>query len=312
MPVAKKRRGIGSAGRSAEPDDRGRLRALAGLSWIAVGIVVALGAFLYAKEQATGGGEAVPPPATGLPHTPDYHSLLVDASDPERLLLGTHVGVYESTDGGRSWRFAALEGKDAMHLARERDGTVWAAGHYVLERSEDGGESWRSVRPTGLPDLDVHGFAIDPRTGVVYAAVAGDGLYRSDDEGATFRRISRTIGPGVVALAVTRDGALFAADAKTGVYVSANGADGWRRVLAMVTAGLAANDREPPGQRVLAAGTALRVSADGSAWETVLEVGEGVGPVAFAPSAPRIAYAVGFDRTLYRSDDGGRSWAAVS
>ena len=94
--------------------------------------------------------------------------------------------------------------------------------------------------------------------------------------------------------------------------MNANGAHEWRRVLAMVAAGLAANDREARGQRVLAAGTALRVSADGSVWETVLEVGEGVGPVAFAPSAPRIAYAVGFDRTLYRSDDGGRSWAAVS
>jgi photosystem II stability/assembly factor-like uncharacterized protein len=34
--------------------------------------------------------------------------------------------------------------------------------------------------------------------------------------------------------------------------------------------------------------------------------------VAFAPSNPRIAYAVGFDRRLYRSDDAGETWRRVA
>ncbi len=281
-------------------------------AWVLVGVAAAAGAFFLAREQATGGGDAVEPPAQGLPHTPDYHSLLVDPADPERLLLGTHVGVYESTDGGARWRFLGLEGKDAMHFAREDDGTIWAAGHEVLERSDDGGRTWRPVRPDGLPGLDIHGFAVSQEVeDLAYAAVAGEGLYRSDDGGATFRQISTEVGPGVYALAVTRDGVLLAADQRRGVLENTSG-DGveWRTVLEMQTAGLAANWHDQPRSRVLAAGESVQLY-DRTRWRQVLAVEEGAGPVAFAPSDPSLAYAVGFDRKLYRSRDGGLTWQAV-
>ncbi|MDQ3858209.1 MAG: YCF48-related protein [Actinomycetota bacterium] len=283
------------------------------LAWLLVGVLFAAGAFLYARERATGGG-VVEPPARGLPATPDYHSLLVDAANPNRLLLGTHVGVYESTNGGVAWRFAGLEGRDAMHFARNLDGNVWAAGHNILERSEDGGRTWKAVRPHGLPGLDIHGFAASPKVdGLVYAAVAGKGLYRSDDGGRSFRLISEDVGPRVGALAITKDGMLFAADADRGVLVNANG-DGveWVKALAMPTLGLAANALDPPRSRVLAAGRSVQLTTDRGVWKVVLPIRRGAGPVAFAPSNPRIAYAVGFDRRLYRSDDAGETWRRVA
>jgi hypothetical protein len=309
---AKAQRRAGPRPRVSAPT-RTRQRRIGWLAWLAVGLLAAAGAFWVAKEQATGGGEAVAPPARGLPHTPDYHSLLVDPANANRVLLGTHVGVYESTDGGESWTFLGLEGKDAMHFAREDDGTVWAAGHGVLERSEDGGRTWTEVRPKGLPGLDIHGFAISFH--IIYAAVAGEGLYRSDNEGKSFRLISDEVGPGVTALTVTRDGVLLAADAERGVVVNADGDGGeWIEALEMETIGLAANFEDPPASRVLAAGRAIQLLPDRNPgrWIEVLAVDEGVGPVAFAPSDPEIAYAVGFDRKLYRSEDGGRTWAAVA
>lgn len=285
-------------------------RRYAWAAWVGVGLVAAAGAFLLAREQATGGGNAVQPPARGLPHTPDYHSLLVDAEDPDRVLLGTHVGLYESTDGGQRWRFAGLEGKDVMHLARAQDGTVWAAGHNVLERSSDGGRTWSEARPEGLPGLDIHGFAVDPeREDVVYAAVAGEGLYRSDDGGVTFAVLSEEVGPGVYALAVTRDGVLLAADQQRGVLEArTDEAPDWRSALAMRAVGLATNRG---GSRVLAAGESVQLY-DGRAWDEVLAPEGGAGPVAFAPSDPSLAYAVGFDRVLYRSTDGGATWDVVA
>ena len=289
------------------------MRGLGLIGWIGIGVVAALGAFLAAREQATGGGEAVAPPARGLPHTPDYHSLLVDADDPDGLLLGTHVGVYRSTDGGATWRFLALEGRDAMHFARDEDGKLWVAGHHVLATSTDGGRTWRDLEPEGLPHLDIHGFAVDQVNPFVYAAVAGEGLYRSNDGGKTFRLISRDIGPDVYALVVTRTGEVWAADGEAGVLLNSDG-DGreWTDALEMPTAGLATNWEGRP-RRILAAGTDLRLlTYPKGEWETVLEVEEGLGPVAFAPSEPAVAYAVGFDRALYRSGDGGRTWDAVS
>lgn len=66
-------------------------------------VIVALVAFLVARQQASSPAEAVEPPASGLPNTPDYHSLLVAPDDPDRVWLGTHAGLYESVDGGRSF-----------------------------------------------------------------------------------------------------------------------------------------------------------------------------------------------------------------
>jgi photosystem II stability/assembly factor-like uncharacterized protein len=280
--------------------------------WLLVGAVVALGAFLLAREQATGGGEAVDPPARGLPHTPDYHALFVFPDDPDHLLLGTHVGIYESTNGGVRWRFLGLEGKDAMHFARDTEGSIWAAGHNVLERSRDGGRTWEGIEPDGLPGLDIHGFAYDSANETFYAAVAGEGLYRSDDGAASFRPVSERIGPSVYAVAVA-DGELYAADRETEtVYRAASDGVDWVRSLEMHTAGLSSNGRPAPDVRLLAAGDAVQLSTGDGSWREVFDLEEGAGPVAFAPGDPDVAYLVGFDRRIYRSADGGESWNAVA
>jgi photosystem II stability/assembly factor-like uncharacterized protein len=308
--------------KSRPPAETGspRRSAAGSLALLAAVVLAAAGAFALGKRQAEGPRAAVAPPARGLPATPDYHSLHVDPENSQRLLLGTHVGVYESTDGGVFWRFAGLEGKDAMHFGRERDGTVWVAGHEVLERSEDGGATWETVRPEGLPSRDIHGLVVSQDVeGLVYAAVYEHGLYRSDDGGASFRLISENVGPSVNALALTKDGVLFAADGERGVFANANG-DGvqWVRALSMPTLGLASNRADPPRVRVLAAGDSIQLFTYPRDWNEVFPLDGGwAGPVAFAAGSPSIAYAVGFDPdepgsgVLYRSRDGGSTWSRV-
>lgn len=283
-----------------------------------VGIAVAaIVAFVVAKNQAEGPDEAVPPPAAGLPETPDYHSLLVAPDNPDRLVLGTHVGLYESTDGGRTWSFAGLEGQDAMNLAGAGERTVWTAGHNVLARSDDGGRTWTDVRPQGLPSLDIHGFARDPDDpATLYAAVAGEGLYRSADAGTTFERVSAEVGGSVFGLVVMPGGRILAGDLQQGILESGDGGRTWRLVEPFGAAGLAANPENP--DVVLAAGqgsrgSGLLLSTDaGASWKLVLPLSEGAGPVAWSPSDPEVAYAVGLDGALYRTADGGRSWQAVT
>jgi photosystem II stability/assembly factor-like uncharacterized protein len=255
----------------------------------------------------------VPAPSpAGLPDTPDYHSLLVAPSDADAVVLGTHDGLYRSADGGRTWNAASLSGQDAMNLARVGQEVVWAAGHNVLAKSEDGGETWQDVRPEGLPGLDVHGFAVDPRDAqTLWAAIAGQGLYRSSDGGRSFSLVSREVGRGVMALAVTPDGRVIAGDMQQGVMVSADAGKSWKRMHEAALMGLAINPDDP--RLILATGPGILVSRDGGkTWDEALALADGAGPVAWAPSAPQTAYVVGFDRTLYKTTNGGETWNPVS
>lgn len=281
------------------------------MTWVAVGVVAAGAGLHLAKKQAKGGSEEVAAPATGLPHTPDYHALLVSPVDAQRLLLGTHAGLYESRDGGRRWRKGPLGGKDAMNLVRLPGGVIWAAGHNVLFESPDGGRTWREAGPRGLPGLDLHGFAADPRKrDTLYAAVAGEALYRSRDGGRTFSLVTEEVGANVYGLAVLRDGRIVAADPEQGVLASSDGGRRWRVVLRPSVIGLAVNPRRP--DTILATGSGIFLSRDGGRrWRRVLAPPEGAGPVAWAPSDPDVAYVVGFDRTLYRTEDGGSTWRRV-
>lgn len=318
--MAKTKAKAGTNGRAVAPppappeeDDGSARRRLYGrIAWVAIVVLAAAGAFWVAKKQAEGPNEAVAPPPVGLPETPDYHSLLVDANDPNRVLLGTHVGIYESVDGGRKWTFAGLEGDDAMNLVRQPGGVLWVAGHGVLKRSENDGATWTSVEPDGLPGSDVHGFTIDPDDpGAFYAAVAGEGLYRSEDGGESFEEVSSAVGPAVYGLAVTPGGRVLAADDR-GVSVSEDGGATWEVVLEQVAVGIAVSPEDEDTILVTTTTGILRSTDGGTTWDEAQVIPDGAWPVAFAPGEPERAYVVGFDRKLYRSDDAGATWRIVS
>jgi hypothetical protein len=250
--------------------------------------------------------------SSGLPRTSDYHSLLVAPADANTLLLGTHQGLFRSVDGGLTWNAASLSGNDAMNLAQPSAGTVWAAGHGVLSRSTDGGATWQEVRPSGLPSLDVHGFAVDPRNSAkLLAAIAGQGLYRSSDGGGSFTLVSRELGPGVMALAILPSGRVLAGDMATSTLAASNdGGATWKPLVQASVMGLAVDPAD--AKRVLASGPGVLLSIDGGAtWRQTLQLKAGTGPVAWSKSSPMIAYVVGFDRSLYRSDNAGATWKQV-
>jgi photosystem II stability/assembly factor-like uncharacterized protein len=244
-----------------------------------------------------------------LPKASDYHSLLVSQSDPNTLLLGTHTGVYRSTDGGRSWRSAGLAGDDAMNLVHAGS-TIFMGGHDIFAKSTDDGKTWHALRPTGLPSLDVHGLAVDPRDHkTLYAQIAMTGLYRSTNGARSFALVSNDVNGMMMSVAVTTTGKFVVGDMSRGIFTSTTGKHWFHTATGMVM-GVAADPSDP--DRIVATGRGISISSDGGRkWAAALSSKVMFGPVAWSPQNPSLVYAVGFDRSLWRSLDAGRNWKRV-
>jgi len=244
-----------------------------------------------------------------VPKANDYHSLLVSASNPKELLLGTHAGMFRSLDGCKTWKRAGLAGRDVMNLA-QAGSTIWAAGHDVLAKSNDGGRSWKQVSPRGLPSLDVHGFSVlpgSPRT--LFAEIAGKGQYTSSDGGGTFKLLSPPPAPMLMTLSAASTGDLFVGDMQNGIYVSRNGRS-WTKIANGMAMGVAADPRD--ARHILATTTGIALSTDGGvSWKISLRSKVMYGPVAWSPHVKNTAYAVGYDRSLWRTIDGGLTWKRI-
>lgn len=102
----------------------------------------------------------------GIPVGKTYTETLdVDWTQARRVIAGTNDGIYLSTDGARSWTQAGGAGLEILDIEQSRtDPQVWLAATYQhgILLSTDGGTSWEEKGPRDLRRRSVHGVAINP------------------------------------------------------------------------------------------------------------------------------------------------------
>ncbi|MBV9435040.1 MAG: transcriptional regulator [Acidobacteria bacterium] len=131
----------------------------------------------------------------------DVRSLAYDPQNPDRILLGTSSGqIFESHDKGLTWtRFAHLgSGPDYVldHIvfdpsdSRKLYVAAWSIERETGElfRSHNGGKSFESLKE--MQGKSIRSFAMAPSNSRVLVAGALDGLFRSEDGGDHWSRIS--------------------------------------------------------------------------------------------------------------------------
>ncbi|MGH8872994.1 MAG: WD40/YVTN/BNR-like repeat-containing protein [Acidimicrobiia bacterium] len=250
-----------------------------------------------------------------MPTGEHVHSVAVAADGG--LLLGLHGGLYRSDDGAR-WELLGLSGEDAMVIATAGDGElVFVAGHEVLYRSDDGGDTFSPLTPSDLPGMDIHGFAqspADPRA--VYAFVVGRGLFASRDAGETWeaRASIDSIPRDVFGLAVTGSDSdtVVMVGPESGVHRSVDGGRSFERVFEVPSGAVAVDEQAPEVVWVLTAAGLARSDDAGGSWEisSTLDGVEGQ-PVALAADGEEQWLVTEQPRALYRSDDTAESWQKV-
>lgn len=253
-------------------------------------------------------------------------------------------GLYRSDDGGQSWRMTYqnldvdLEGPFpttsvvvspgfAGEHRDTHDPTVVAGVAGGVLRSTDGGESWH-VAGFGTPPPMVSSLVISPdflHDGVLLAGTMEDGVFRSADRGVhwaawNFGLLDLNVFCLAISPAFAEDEALFAG-VESGIFRSTNGGRAWREVTlpigfeAVLTLAISPDFAR---DGVAFAGTEsqglLRSTDGGKTWR---QLGQDVidGPVnglRLSPTygeTPRLLLVL--DTALWRSEDGGDTWAPV-
>ncbi|MFQ5604879.1 MAG: glycosyl hydrolase [bacterium] len=233
---------------------------------------------------------------------------------------GTGGGVWRTTDGGQSWKnisdgfFGGSIGAVAVsewdhNVIYVGGGEVTVRGNvshgYGVWKSMDAGKTWKQ---SGLKDSrHIPRIRIHPRNpNLVYAAVLGHlfgpneerGIYRSQDGGATWKRIlfvSNEVGAVDIAMDATNPRVLYASMWRvkrtpyslesggegSGIWKSTDGGDTWNEITR--------NEGLPQGV-------------------------VGINCVTISPANPNRIWAIieAKDGGVFRSDDGGEKWRKIN
>ena len=293
-----------STRKSAKLSKKGRQTWL----WLTVGFVLlaALAAWLVVSRNARGGG------ALGQ-LSGDLHAL--QFAPGERILYGQHGGLQISTDDGGSWTPPSGAG-DAMAIASSPSApeVIYQAGHDLFLKSTDGGETWTKPGFGNLPGTDIHGFAVAPDTGMLYANIAGQGLYRPTTGDNTWEFVSSaTAGAMAIAAGPGTPPVLYAATMDQGVIRSEDGGQSgqaWQQAAMVPGMSMSGIYVHPKSGNVYATGQeGVYKSLDkGETW-TVTGPDEPMALIAAETEDEAQLVAVAQQGQVYRSSDGGQTWA---
>ena len=253
--------------------------------------------------------------------------------------------------GGRSVAVAGVPRQPLTYFAGYTGGGLW--------RTDDAGINWRNISDSTFRTGSVGAIAVAPSdANVIYVGTGehairgqsstyGDGVYKSSDQGRTWRTVGLAATRQISAVRVhpadpelvyvAAQGDRWKGTADRGIYRSRDGGATWSLVLKGVNATSGASDlsMDPTNPRILYAafwdhqrqpwyvrsggeGSGLWKSNDGGDTWTRLSRGlprlMGKVGVAVSPANPDRVFAIVEAEAggLYRSDDAGGSWRRLS
>ena len=225
----------------------------------------------------------------------------------DAIYAGTWGGkIYKSTDNGQNWVVI----NSGMNV-----GFIWSlqvVGNNIFAATENGvykydGSTWTITALTGT---DVH--ALASYNGTIYAGTWGAGIFKSDDNGASWTEINNGLDNTLVqSLVINSNGEIFAGTAGGGLYKSSdNGANytkltcGYEFIWAL---GITSNNTLFAGSY----GDGLYRSTDNGA--TFTKVSSLTVPFIYSivVDASNKIYVASWASGVYTSTDNGNTWTSM-
>lgn len=278
-------------------------------------------------------------------------SIVVDCNNPDRIYMGTDVGLFRSNDKGTTWGTLSDQAgsgppSEALKSATwsivvscQEPSTIFVGTNTGLLRSKTTGSTWELLEiASGVPiTTSVQTVAVDLTNPLVaYIGTWGYGVYKTTNGGDNWL----TINEGLTSLDIheiiidpRRSDTLYVGTSSDGVFKSTNGGHNWAQAsnglpLPSMCYQLAADFLEPDTLYASIArvendrwiGLGMYKSTDGGiSWSPAsngLPAGAVVDTIVVDPTTQGTlyvgTYGGGVYNGIYRSKDSGRSWVYVS
>lgn len=243
---------------------------------------------------------------TGLPE--EFLRIKAIAIHPNGdIFVGTgSQGVFRSMDNGDSWHSFNIGLPDptrvgALVVHENGDLLLGDGSGAGMYRYNQDGDAWLRIS-SGLGEEPRVWFIYTGDSGDIFVGLSGTGLFRSVDNGDTWRSTERGLtDTRVRSLVVQEDGDVFAGTDRAGVFRSSDRGGTWRQVNSGLS-GRRVNDLavHTDGDLFVNAGGIFRSSDDGANWRKLEAAG---------------ALGIGHDGTVFvgalRSFDKGETWQEV-
>ncbi len=271
--------------------------------------------------------------ATGCCGNSFVNLVAIDPAAPSTLYVGSGVGVFKSTNGGRTW--SAMN--NGLTVARNVVGlaidpltpsTVYKAvsdfssSSRGVYKSTDGGATWIR-RSNGLPSFDPTSLVIDPVTpNVLYTSVgccfSGNHIYKTTDGADNWSPLAGAPPQQPTSLVIDplNHSIIYAVDSNSGIFKSSDAGATWQSLGTTVQSGRSiAVSPHAPGLLYVHTDQTLFKSVDGGAsWSPVPPK---TGKIVFDPVNPSTLYLItnpSFSNSegLFKSIDNGQTWKQVN
>ena len=231
--------------------------------------------------------------------------------------------LYRTTDGGATWSQTTNDPNfysiTTLAIDPQTPQVLYAASYWNgILKSTDAGVTW--LASTGAEGSRITVIALDPSDlNTIYAGDYNNGLYTSADGGVTFERTNMPyVAVGSIAVDPL-DGTLYVGTA-AGLLESSDGGNTWTTInnnIPELVVGILGMDPQNPS--TLYAGTLVgfyKSTNRGASWMRLAPRQDlaGPGPLAIDPLGSGVMYvcAGSGPRGIYKSTDGGNSWAYSS
>jgi hypothetical protein len=240
--------------------------------------------------------------------------------------VSTHkgiLGLYTSTDGGRSWKLAITEqslvSNEDVYLVEAGNDTpdevyvyLPALGSAGLKVSTDAGAHFRATGPLPFGSLTAL-LALPGEPGQLLAA-SSDGMARSIDSGMHWKIIQSISGGIFGGVVSTGPGNPLYASGDAGIYASTDGGKTFKLVNTGITYGSLTASTMQPHILYGRTGTGVYRSTDGgTSWQVLPHVAGNLFGLAADPHhASQVYLTLSYPTEVYHFDQTSQTWTSLT